>query len=77
MHVEDTPFVQPGELILTVFVPLAAAFEVILVVEAAGDGAAAGELLADVFPFHAVAAKLDDLGVFIGRPFRLFLGWGF
>ena len=31
-------------------------------------------MLADVLPFHPLAPKLDDFGIFFWRPFGLFLG---
>jgi hypothetical protein len=71
----DIPFVQHGELILMIFVPFAPAFKVVLVVEATADSASSWELLANVFPLHAVAAEFDDLRIFLRRPFRLLLGW--
>jgi len=70
----DIPLVQPGELILTVLIPLAAALKVVLVVQAAADGRPAGKVLANVLPLHALAAQLDDLGVLLGRPFGLLFG---
>jgi len=50
-------------------------FHVVLVMEATADGTSTWELLADVFPRHAVAAESDDLRIFLRRPFRLLLGW--
>jgi len=70
----DIPFVQPGGLILTILVPFAPTFKVVLVVEATADSASTWELLANVFPLHAVAAEFVDLRILVRRPFRLLLG---
>jgi len=59
-HFGFEPLVKSRELVFALFIPLAAALEIILVVETAADGAAAGKALGDVVPFHATAAKLYD-----------------
>ena len=58
------PFVQPCELVLTIFVPFAAPLKVILIVQPATDSTSSREMLADVFPFHALASESYDLGIF-------------
>ena len=68
------PLVQPRKLVLTIFVPFASSFKIILVVQTATDGASSGQMLADVLPFHTLPTKLNNLRVFLGRPFGLLLG---
>ena len=60
------PFVQPRKLVLAFFIPLAPPLEVVLVVEAATDGAPAREALRDVVPLHPAASELYDQRVFLG-----------
>lgn len=69
----DIPFVQPRELILTVLVPLTPSLQVILIMQTTADGTPSRQLLADILPLHGLTAESDDLFVFFGRPFRLFL----
>lgn len=70
----NLPVVQPRELVSLLFVPLAFPFEIILVVQAAADGAAARQALGNVFPLHARAPELNDQHVFLVVPFGLLLG---
>lgn len=63
------PFVQPRELIFAILIPFTPPLQVILIVQPAADCTAAGQVLTDVFPLHAVLTKLDDLRVLLGRPF--------
>lgn len=56
----NQPFVEPCELVLSLFVPLAPPFQVILVMKSATDGAASRQPLRNVLPFHAAASQLDD-----------------
>ena len=60
----NIPFVQPCELVLTVFVPFAAPLEVILIVQSATDSASSRKVLADILPFHALTSESYDLGIF-------------
>lgn len=60
--------VDSRQLVALLLVPVSALLEVVLVVQSAADGAAAGYLEADVVPFHAAAAEDDDFGILGGRP---------
>lgn len=62
------PIVDSRQLVALLLVPVSALLEVVLVVQSAADGAAAGYLEADVVPFHAAAAEDDDFGILGGRP---------
>ena len=62
---QDIPLVQPSELILTVFVPLAPAFKVVLIVQSTTNGASTRKVFTDIFPFHALSAQVNDLSIFV------------
>lgn len=70
---DGLPLVKSGELVLLLFVPLGAAFEIVLEAKATADRAATRKMLGNVFPLHAVAAQFDDRRVLIRSPFRLLL----
>lgn len=74
-RMSNIPLVQPRELILTVLIPLTPPLQVVLVMKSTRDGTTTWQMFADVFPFHAFAAKLDDFCIFLCRPFRLLLRW--
>ena len=73
----SVPFVQPSKLILTIFVPLTTPFEVVLVMKTTRDGTSTRKMFADVLPLHSIPAELDNLCIFIRRPFGLLLCWRF
>jgi hypothetical protein len=71
--VADIPLVKPSELVLLLLVPLRASFEVVLEAKTTADRAAARKMFGNVFPLHAVSAKLNDRRILIGSPLRLLL----
>ena len=44
--------------------------------EPTADRAATWQSFADILPFHSTAPQLNDQGIFLGRPFGLFLRGG-
>ena len=71
---QHIPGVQPCELVLLLFVPDGTLLEVVLVAQAAGDGAPSGQTLCNVVPLHSLATQLNGEVVLLGRPLGLLLG---
>lgn len=76
-HVGLESLVQPSKFIFAVLIPFTSSLQVVLVVKSTRDSTPTRQMFADVLPLHTLAPKLNDLCIFLGRPFGLLLCWRF